>query len=103
MYLLTQINEIGLNEIQAKKLINTYDHNQLQQLFNEILSQIFWFKKKASFSCVTKAQVAFFKKMILFIKNKLKEPCCPVEINENGLRIDRSFTMLTMYEYKKNY
>jgi hypothetical protein len=61
----------------------------------------FWREKNASISETTKLQVSALKRLALFCSDLLDNQLIPLELNANGLIIEREFTNFTLNKYEE--
>jgi hypothetical protein len=89
------------NEKEALNLINSTNHNELISLLGKVTGELFWYKRKANFSKTSNLRAALLCKMLKLGKKRLNSKNVPLEINANGVRIDRESTHFSAQVYQE--
>jgi hypothetical protein len=96
MDMTNQINILNNFEGLFKELVKSLNQNQIKSLLANLYSNILWREKNTSL-----VQVSSLKRFARFCNNLLDNQLIPLELNANGLIIEREFTNFTLNKYEE--
>jgi hypothetical protein len=101
MDIIKQFTQINTSLTDINNWVPKMNQNQLLDLLSNIYGQILWTTKCDSCNPVSLMKVSKLQTLAVHFLTILNSQSIPLQINTNGVRIDRKFTELSAEHYGK--
>lgn len=99
MDILKEITLLDNIETGVESIVSKMNQNQVQDLLSALYGQILWSKSRTTLSRLALKQLTVFQEAVRYVVTFLKTANVPLEMNANGIRIDRSYSELSVEHF----